>query len=222
MSFASVPEALPFAMMPPPRVPTSSQVLSTRVSDEPVGERPGADGSVGSPTRLEPKLRLKAMFENYHVLIWRTLRRSGASSDAASDAVQQAYLIAAERLDDIRYGCERAFLFRTAVTLTYTKNRRERRCELEQDMDGRFERPSPGDELARRHYARQLLDTVLASMDDDLVTVFSLFELEGLTVPEISEMLEIPTGTVASRLRRSRALFRSEAERLERTSKGGR
>ena len=43
-----------------------------------------------------------------------------------------------------------------------------------------------------------------------------LFELEGLSSPEIAALLEIPLGTVASRLRRARAQFRTVVARLER------
>jgi RNA polymerase sigma-70 factor (ECF subfamily) len=45
-------------------------------------------------------------------------------------------------------------------------------------------------------------------------SVFVLFELEELTVPEIAAMLDLPIGTVASRLRRGRELFRAAATRM--------
>ena len=46
--------------------------------------------------------------------------------------------------------------------------------------------------------------------------VFVLFELEEMSSPEIAKLLEIPVGTIASRLRRAREAFRSVAERMER------
>ena len=55
--------------------------------------------------------------------------------------------------------------------------------------------------------------------DADLVEVFVLYELEGLTSPEIAELLNIPLGSVASRFRRAREQFRSAAARVERASK---
>lgn len=166
------------------------------------------------------RLRLEAMFRKHHALVWRTLRRLGADPDAASDATQQAYLIAAERIEEIRSGSERAFLFSTAITLFRTKRRREQRCQLEDDMDTRSGRSETQEQLSRQQYARQLLDQLLSKLDPDLVTVFALFELEGLTTPEIAELLSIPLGTAASRLRRARDAFRLEAERLEQGSRG--
>jgi RNA polymerase sigma-70 factor (ECF subfamily) len=58
---------------------------------------------------------------------------------------------------------------------------------------------------------------VLSKVDPDLVEVFVLYELEELTSPEIAELLGIPLGSVASRLRRAREQFRSAAERVERS-----
>ena len=63
-------------------------------------------------------------------------------------------------------------------------------------------------------------------MPKDLRTVFVLFEIEELTMAEISNVVEIPTGTVASRLRRAREVFREtvshmSAARSSRCEAGG-
>lgn len=160
------------------------------------------------------RTRLERAFKDHHALVWRTVRRLGNSPEVAADVTQQAYLIAAERLTDIRPGCERSFIFTTALTLARTRHRRERRCELE-DMDVRTAPDADRDSAARHHYARQLLDRVLANMDAELVLVFALFELEGVSTVEMAELFQVPLGTIASRLRRARELFRSEVARLE-------
>jgi RNA polymerase sigma-70 factor (ECF subfamily) len=58
---------------------------------------------------------------------------------------------------------------------------------------------------------------VLSKVDPDLVEVFVLYEIEGLTAPEIAEVLQIPLGSVASRLRRAREQFRDVAARVEKS-----
>ena len=63
----------------------------------------------------------------------------------------------------------------------------------------------------------QLCDLVLSKVDPDLVEVFVLYELEGLTSPEIADLLQIPLGSVASRLRRAREQFRQAAARIEKS-----
>lgn len=152
------------------------------------------------------------------MLIWRTLRRFGMTEDGAADGTQQAFLIAAERLDQIREGSERAFLFGTAIRLARSSHRKNHRCQLEGDMDTRIDPRRPAEEVTNRRSAVELLDRVLSRMDEDLVTVFVLFELEGMSTPEIAELVQIPVGTAASRLRRARQAFRAAAQRLERGS----
>lgn len=164
--------------------------------------------------------RLEQMFRAHHELIWRTLRRIGLSPDLAADMTQQAYLIAAERLADIRTGCERAFLFSTAIGLARTNFRRSKRCSLESDMDLRIDVSQRAEQVTNRCQAMELVDRVFAGTDPDLVTVFVLFELEGLSAPEISELVGIPVGTVASRLRRARSTFRAAARRMEIARRG--
>ena len=46
--------------------------------------------------------------------------------------------------------------------------------------------------------------------DEPLADV--LFEIEGFTVPEIADLLKVPLGTAASRLRRAREQFRTLVE----------
>jgi RNA polymerase sigma-70 factor (ECF subfamily) len=56
---------------------------------------------------------------------------------------------------------------------------------------------------------------VLDEMDLEPRTVFVLFEIEELTLAEIAELLEVPLGTVSSRLRRARVDFEQRVARLE-------
>jgi len=167
-------------------------------------------------TRAATRDRLERMFHDHHEFIWRLLRRLGIGPDAAADLVQHVYLIAAERLDDIRPESEKAFLFGTAIRLSRSLSRRERRCQLEDDMDVRQANANRIEELADQRRAVALMDQILAKLEPDLVTVFVLFELEELSTVQIAEMLQIPNGTVASRLRRAREAFRTHAQRAER------
>jgi RNA polymerase sigma-70 factor (ECF subfamily) len=162
---------------------------------------------------LPSRVRLERMFRDHHESVWRTLRRRGLAPDVAADTTQQAFLIAAERLADITPGSERAFLMATALRLASAVFRRERRLDLEDDMDLRQAR---GRDVDDARSAVDLLDSILARIDPTLVEVFVLFELEELSSPEIAKLLEIPVGTIASRLRRAREAFRTVADRIER------
>jgi RNA polymerase sigma-70 factor (ECF subfamily) len=62
--------------------------------------------------------------------------------------------------------------------------------------------------LVERKQLRQQLDRALDCLNEDQRQVFVLYELEGYSVPELAALLEVPTGTVASRLGRARERFR--------------
>jgi RNA polymerase sigma-70 factor (ECF subfamily) len=175
----------------------------------------GGRREAAPPSRAEPEqARLERMFVAHHAMVWRTMRRRGLSPDAAADVTQQTFLVAAERLRDINPDSERAFLVGTALRVAHSLGRKTVRWQLEDDMDQRVaETRSASDERA----AVQLCDLALSKVDPDLAEVFVMFELEGLSSPEIAASLEIPLGTVASRLRRAREQFRVVVGRLELT-----
>ena len=63
--------------------------------------------------------------------------------------------------------------------------------------------PSPEAEAAR-HQLRSILEQAVADLPETFRTVFVLHEVEGLSVEDAAEALEIPTGTVKTRLMRAR------------------
>jgi RNA polymerase sigma-70 factor (ECF subfamily) len=71
------------------------------------------------------------------------------------------------------------------------------------------------EEIAERRQLRLTLDQILSAMDVDLRTVLVLFEMEEMTTAEIASILDIPNGTVASRLRRARSDFRERVATFE-------
>ena len=68
---------------------------------------------------------------------------------------------------------------------------------------------------------REYLDAILDTLPDESRAVFVLVEIEGLSAPEVANVLGIPAGTVASRLRRARKLFTQAAKRLRARLEGG-
>jgi RNA polymerase sigma-70 factor (ECF subfamily) len=156
---------------------------------------------------------LEQIFNDHHATVWRALRRRGLPPEAAEDATQETFLLAAERLDDVPPQSERAFLLGTAFRVAHTLGRKTVRWELDEDMD---QRSSGLRDTSETHADGQICDLVLSRIDPDLLEVFVLYEIEGLTSPEIAKLLEIPLGSVASRLRRAREQFRSAAARVER------
>jgi RNA polymerase sigma-70 factor (ECF subfamily) len=167
------------------------------------------------------KARLERMFNEHHDFIWRLLRRLGLSTGGADDAAQHVFLVAAERVSDIKLGSERSFLFGTALRVARSQNRTERRWVLEEDMDVRRSEAGRPEELLDHQRSVDLMGRILAGMTLELRTVFVLSELEGMTMPEVAALVEIPVGTAASRLRRAREAFRAAVAELESQLKSG-
>jgi len=57
------------------------------------------------------------------------------------------------------------------------------------------------------------MDDALESLPIELRSVFVLYEMEEMTMAEIAELLGIPAGSVASRLRRARHHFHEYVRR---------
>jgi len=161
------------------------------------------------------RARLEKMFNDHYDFIWRLVRRLGLSRGSADDAAQHCFLVASERIEDIKLGSERAFLFGTALRVARSVSRSEVRWVLEDDMDFRRANVARPEDLADQRRAVDLMGRILAKMDLDLRTVFVLSELEGMTMPQVAGLLEIPVGTAASRLRRAREAFRNAVAAME-------
>jgi len=167
--------------------------------------------------------RLRALFEEHFDFVWRSLRRLGLSADHADDAAQQVFVVASRRLDAIREGSEKSFLFGTALRVASDLRRSApyRREVATEDAGAMLESGAAPDELVDHRRARAQLDAVLEAMDIDLRSVFVLFELEEMSTADIATLLDLPRGTVASRLRRAREDFTARVLRLQAVARGG-
>lgn len=189
-----------------------------RTPDERAAPVSGVIPTRRTETKVERDTRLRAMVAAHFEFIWRALRGLGVPAANVDDATQQVFWIAAQKLDVIASGSERAFLFSTARGVA-ANARRARSRNREQADDGSLElvsdaAPDP-EEAAQKSQAKRLLERVLSEMNEDIRTVFVLFELEGLTSVEIADLLQIPVGTAASRLRRAREEFQIAVTKLQ-------
>jgi len=177
-----------------------------------------------SPSAPAPHERLAELVRNHSRSVWRALRRLGVAVDLLDDATQEVFIIVSRKLAFIEEGAERSFLYGTALRVAANLRRsnqtrvHHRLSEAEVSLW-----PSEPDteQLVHRKHLRELLDQILDRMSDDLREVFVLFELERLTRSELSELLHLPAGTVASRLRRAREFFEVACAKLRDFPEGG-
>jgi RNA polymerase sigma-70 factor, ECF subfamily len=180
-----------------------------------------------SPSAQVPSMndteRFAAMVNQNIDFVWRTVRRLGVSSADADDATQQVFVVAHQKVAEIRIGSERAFLVAVATRVASRVRRTNRRRELTQQHFSEIpvNNVAFSEHAVSRVEARDLLDRVLDGMPPEVRLVFVLFELEDLSVDKIAELLELPRGTVATRLRKARSLFAEESSRLQTQRLGG-
>jgi len=171
----------------------------------------------GPPPILGREVRLRSMVDQHVNFVARVLRNAGTPDAEIDDEVQRTFITAARRLDDVRPGAEKGFLFKIALNLAAHARRTmaRRREVLAEEAPERIDTLATPEALTDQKRMRQVLDGVLDKMDESLRVVFVLYEFEEMNMSEIADVLEIPRGTVASRLRRARAEFRERVGALE-------
>jgi RNA polymerase sigma-70 factor (ECF subfamily) len=172
--------------------------------------------SSGEPAAAEePETRLRRMVDAHYDAVWRMVRFLGVQEANAEDVAQQAFCVAARKLDEITPGVELPFLLSVAWRVASEHRRAERRRPVtsEGDIDAiAASLPSP-EQLLDQNRARAELQAVLDAMPVELRMVFVLFEIEELTLPEIAAATGLRLGTATSRLRRAREEFQSIVKR---------
>jgi RNA polymerase sigma-70 factor (ECF subfamily) len=177
---------------------------------------PAALSPAVSTVGADARPRLEVLFTTYFDFIWRSLRRFGLSEDRADDAAQQVFMIASRKLDAIKEGSERSFLYGTAMRVAsdIRKSAPVRREIAHEDVGIDVDSGARPDDLLEQRRARELLDKVLDAMELDLRAVFVLYEIEEMSTAEIASLLSSPHGTAASRLRRAREDFERGLRKL--------
>lgn len=172
-----------------------------------------------SPDRAAPELTFEEVITQHLDALYRAaLRFSRGHTADAEDLLQDAVLRACERYGDLRdAGAAKAWLF-TILARTHLNRRRSqqrRREALESDLsEHEFEEaladwPAAGDVDASWPSAAEVGDAIDA-LEESLRSAVVLCDIEGFRQREVAAMLEVPEGTVASRLYRARRQLRDK------------
>jgi RNA polymerase sigma factor (sigma-70 family) len=126
----------------------------------------------------------------------------------AEDVAQEAYLRAFRFFDGFRGGDVRAWLLTIVRNTYYTWLSNNRLRDLSsplEDEEWELESATPDPELnAIQTSERHRLEQAIEQLPTEFREVLILRELEGMTYKEISDITDIPLGTVMSRLARAR------------------
>lgn len=136
----------------------------------------------------------------------------GSRDPEAEDVVQQTFLIALPKLKDFDFRAPLyAWLKRICVNLCYERLRHRKRMLASMDEDLEIytrqaarEKHEAGDQEDEKAFLLELVKELQQTMDETSRRILRLRDVEGKSYSEIARVLEIPMGTVMSRLARSR------------------
>lgn len=148
----------------------------------------------------------------------RVARRLTRDAAEAEDLVQDALVRAYRGLDRFDGRYPRAWLL-TILRNTHINRLRKRKPDLlddevaqrlpDQGIDGRTDGTS---DRALHDSFDPIVREALASLSANHRAVIALVDLDGLTYQQAAELLEVPVGTVMSRLHRARRKVRAQLE----------
>lgn len=160
------------------------------------------------------------LVEAYYTRLFRFALSLTKNSPDAGDLTQQTFLVWAKRGQDLRdEGKAKSWLFTTLYREFLRNCRRAERVEALEDLSP-VEADPPAPEIEA--FAGKQSGLALEAMQevDELYRVpLTLFYLQDFSYKEIGDMLEVPIGTVMSRLARGKAQLRVALVR--KTGKGG-
>lgn len=155
------------------------------------------------------------LFDRHFDAVFRFFRNK--VSEGAEDLVQQTFLACVQSRDLFRGDSSfRTYLFTAARSKLYThldKRRREGE-NVDYGVTSCADLGvSPSGILANNEQQRLLL-AALRLLPVDMQVALELYYFEQIRGPQLAEVLDVPEGTVRSRLRRGREILRERLEAL--------
>ena len=144
-------------------------------------------------------------------------RQLGGDAQAAADATHDTFLRAFEARDRFRNdGNEVAWLFTIAYNICRNRYRHQAyEAEFLRTLDREPAETANIEVRLDQKTLREALQKVLDGLPPPLRMLFSLHYEEELTVPQMSEMMQSPEGTVKSRLHKTMTIIRKQLKEYE-------
>jgi RNA polymerase sigma-70 factor (ECF subfamily) len=155
---------------------------------------------------LPPRPPIAALVTEHHAVLYRfAYRLTGLEADA-EDLTQQTFLVAIAKLEQVRPETARGWLFSILRSL-YLKQRRRRTPMAASDLEFNCD-TIPDDSIPDQSIDGERLQAALDELPDEFKVVVVMFYFQGASYKEIAAELDLPLGTVMSRLSRAKGHLR--------------
>ncbi len=181
------------------------------MEDQILPQKMVAGGEAGSQSPIsgpdpEP-MAIKQLIADHHEAIFRYAFRLSGNRDDAEDLSQQTFMVAHQKRHQIREpGKARGWLY-AVLRSCYLKSQRKQRpasvAGMELDVND-IPQTCPNED----NVDRELLQAAIDELADEFKVVLLMFYFESCSYKEIAEKLELPVGTVMSRLSRAKSRLR--------------
>jgi RNA polymerase sigma-70 factor (ECF subfamily) len=171
------------------------------------------------PVTTPASADFRSIYDGHFNFVWCSLRRLGVRESDVMDLTQKVFLIVNQKLSTFEGRSQLAtWLFGICQRVASDYRRSALiRCEVVTDSAELDLRADEGDGLVEKGESRrraEVAESILNRLPEPQRVVFVLFELEEMSGDDIAALLDVPVGTVRSRLRLARETFRREVRRL--------
>ena len=156
----------------------------------------------------------------YQDRLFNTVVHVVGCHEEARDVVQEAFVQAFMKLDTFqRSAAFYTWLYRIALNMAISRQRRRKpMASVEQAREVTGIEPvgrdgAPAERIEQQERVQQV-QQALAAVGEEHRAVLVLREIEGRAYEEIAEILDLPIGTVRSRLHRARAELRQQLKEV--------
>ncbi len=176
------------------------------------------DATLITQTLAGDRSAFGGLVRRYQDRLFRSLVHVTGDPVEAEDVLQEAFVQAFVKLDSFQSRSRfYSWLYRIAWNLWVSRNRRQRpkaASELIASGGGPAGDQDGPQRLAQREEEVQLVRQAIARLNDSYRAVLVLRDIDGCDYETISQTLDLPIGTVRSRLHRARLQLRDALQNL--------
>lgn len=152
-----------------------------------------------------PEIDFRQLVADYYQPLYRFAYSLAKNQDEASDLTQQTFVVYAEKGESLRDASKvKSWLFTTLYREFLRLRRRSANMAVHEPEIIEAEAPVVDPSIVNRLDGRSAVEA-LENVDENYRAALVLFYLKDLSYKEIAETLDIPIGTVMSRLSRGKA-----------------